>query len=134
MSLCRRIGQDPQSTEYELVLDQFDDYALPLELTTGAGTVADPELPLDCTGATVTWEIRRNPTSELVTQFTIDWISRTGGTATASIYADIPCGKTPRDIASLYFHHLVFVDSLGHRRTLAKGPCIVNRGVDPDAI
>lgn len=132
MSSCRRIGNDPESTEWLLELDQYDDYTMPFVITTGEGTVADPELPMDCTGCEVIWEIRRFPTSPTVTaEFTIDWTAITVGEGNASIYVDIPCGKTPQEAASQYFHHLILVDSLGHRRTIAKGPCLVNRGVPP---
>ncbi len=132
MSSCRRIGSDPESTEYLLELDQYDDYTFPFVITTGEGTTDDPEVPMDCTGCEISWEIRRFATSPtVVKEITIDWTDITAGEADASVYVDISCGKTPQEAASQYFHHLVLVDSLGHRRTIAKGPCLVNRGVPP---
>jgi hypothetical protein len=132
MSDCRKIGPNPEDTEYILVLEQFDDYVLPFEITTGEG---DDEESVDCTGAEISWTIRRRHSDvTTVKEFTIDVSEPEVGIGTASIYVDLTCGKTPEDLASQYFHHLVFIDSLGHRTTLAKGPCLINRGGQVDEV
>lgn len=131
MSSCNKIGSDPESTEYVLELDQYDDYTFPFKITTGAGTTEDPEVSMDLTGASLEWTISRTPTTAVLESLIIAYTNRLAGECSASIYVELTCGPTPEDMASRYFHHLVLIDSLGHRRTVAKGLCKVNRGVAP---
>lgn len=113
-----------RADEYVLRLDQYNHHTFPIELTAG-----DDDTPVDATGASLLWTIRRKAgdASPLKT-ITITWTDRATGKATASVYIDLPCGPRETDLASQYFHEMVYVDSLGNVLTSIKGPCIVNRG------
>jgi hypothetical protein len=113
-----------RADEYVLRLDQYNHHTFPIELTSGTNNT-----PIDATGASLIWTIRRKAgdASPLKT-ITITWTDRATGKATASVYIDLPCGPRETDLASQYFHEMVYVDSLGNILTSIKGPCIVNRG------
>ena len=113
-----------RADEYVLRLDQYNHHTFPIELTAGTNNT-----PIDATEASLLWTIRRKAgDASALKTFTILWTDRATGKASASLYCDLPCGPRETDLASQYFHEMVYTDSLGNILTSIKGPCIVNRG------
>jgi hypothetical protein len=113
-----------RADEYVLRLDQYNHHTFPIELTSG-----DDDTPIDATGASVLWTIRRKSgDATALKTFTLVWTDQATGKLNASLYCDLPCGPRETDLSSQYFHEMVYTDSLGNILTSIKGPCIVNRG------
>lgn len=113
-----------RADEYVLRLDQYNHHTFPIELTSGTNNT-----PVDATGASLIWTIRRKAgDASALKTFAMVWTDQVTGKASASLYCDLTCGPRETDLASQYFHEMVYVDSLGNILTSIKGPCIVNRG------
>lgn len=121
MSLdCSEIGS--KARELTLRLEQWSNVSFEFAIKSGG-------VPVDCTGASVSWEIRRHfNDEEPLKSFTIEWINRSQGTGRGVMYVDLTCGARESDPASRYFHDMIFIDSLANKLPILKGPCIVNRG------
>ena len=117
---CNEIGES--ATELTLRLEQYTHITLPITLS-AAGA------PIDCTGAALAFEIRRSASDvSALKAGTVTWINRVLGQASVSMYVDLTCGPRETDLASQYFFDCVFTDSLAKKRSVCKGPCIINRG------
>jgi hypothetical protein len=116
---CNQIGQEAK--ELTLKLEQFTDNSLLINIKAGGVAV-------DCTGASLAIEIRRDAKDATpLKSFSVTWVSRTLGQARADLYCDLTCGPRASDLASQYFFDARLTDSAGNRRSIIKGPCIVNR-------